>query len=101
ELPLDSGHGRHIYNQFVIRARRRDELQAYLKSQQIGSAIYYPLPLHLQECFQDLGYQPGDFPVSEAAAKETLALPIYPELTEAMLERVVEAVTDFYKGCDK
>ena len=101
ELPLDSGHGRHIYNQFVIRARRRDELQAYLKSQQIGSAIYYPLPLHLQECSQDLGYQPGDFPVSEAAAKETLALPIYPELTEAMLERVVEAVTDFYKGCDK
>jgi dTDP-4-amino-4,6-dideoxygalactose transaminase len=94
-LPHDAGYGRHIYNQFVIRAARRDELVAYFKKCHIGCEIYYPVSLHLQECFADLGCRAGDFPCSEAAAAQTLALPIYPELTEEMLGTVVGAASDF------
>ena len=97
-LPVDAGYGRHIYNQFVIRAERRDALADYLKQQGIGTEVYYPLPMHLQECFSGLGLAVGAFPESEAAAQETLALPIYPELSEAMLERVVQAIAAFYGG---
>ncbi len=85
-----------IFNQYVIRAERRDELQAHLKDQGIASAIYYPRPLHLQQCFADLRYREGDFPVSEAAAKETLALPVYPELGAEGVGRVASAVRGFY-----
>ncbi|MBI3959624.1 MAG: DegT/DnrJ/EryC1/StrS family aminotransferase [Chloroflexi bacterium] len=97
-LPVDAGYGRHIYNQFVIRAERRDGLAHYLKQQQIGTEVYYPLPMHLQECFAGLGLREGAFPQSESAAQESLALPIYPELSDAMLERVVQAIGEFYSS---
>jgi dTDP-4-amino-4,6-dideoxygalactose transaminase len=88
----------HIYHQFVIRAARRDELRASLAAAGVGSEVYYPLPLHRQECFRSLGYGPGDFPVAEAASQEVLALPIYPELTRDQLATVVSEVAAFYHG---
>jgi len=92
ELPHEVPNSRHIYNQFVIRSSRRDELMSHLKQQGIGCEVYYPVPLPHQVCFRDLGFKAGDFRVSEAASKESLALPIYPELTPEMIQRVASAV---------
>jgi dTDP-4-amino-4,6-dideoxygalactose transaminase len=86
----------HIFNQYTIRARDRDRLTAHLASRSIGWGIYYPVPLHLQECFRYLGHREGDFPESERASAEVLSLPVYPELTPGQLEQVVGAVADFY-----
>jgi dTDP-4-amino-4,6-dideoxygalactose transaminase len=86
---------RHIFNQYVIRVSQRDELQAALKQRGIGTEVYYPISMHLQECFAFLGHGLGAYPESEGAAKETLALPIYPELTEAQLRYVVESIREY------
>lgn len=88
---------RHIYNQFVIRvAEDRDRLREFLLQSQVGTEIYYPVPMHLQQCFSDLGHGSGDFPEAEAAAAQTLALPIYPELTSDQLAFVVEKIQRFF-----
>lgn len=95
--PPFEGH-RHIYNQYILRvSHSRDELRSALREQQIGSEIYYPVPLHMQECFADWGYQEGDFPISETAALETLALPIYPDLSEEQVRTAAEAIISFYR----
>ena len=95
-LPQEPSGRKHVYNQFVICAERRDELKQFLTEKRIGCKIYYPLPLHLQECFRFLGYQKGDFPVAEKLAATSLALPIYPELTLMQQKRVVETIAEFY-----
>jgi dTDP-4-amino-4,6-dideoxygalactose transaminase len=94
-LPAEPAERRHIFNQFVIRTARRDELRAHLTERGIGTGVYYPVPLHLQPCFGYLGHRRGDFPVAEAAAAESLALPIYGELALSQQQAVVAAVAEF------
>lgn len=88
---------RHIFNQYVIRTSERDELQAFLKAKGVGTEVYYPVPMHLQDCFAYLGHAQGAFPESERAARETLALPIYPELSDAQAQYVVECISEFFE----
>jgi dTDP-4-amino-4,6-dideoxygalactose transaminase len=95
EKPFQS---RHIYNQFVIVGERRNAMQAYLKEHGIGTDVYYPLPMHMQTCFLHLGYQAGDFPVSERLANQSLALPVYPELAPEDIEYVCQTMQRFYSG---
>jgi dTDP-4-amino-4,6-dideoxygalactose transaminase len=91
-----SPHAFHVFHQYVIRAQRRDDLRKFLTERKIGTEIYYPIPLHLQPCFVYLGYSEGDLPESERAAREVLALPMFPELTEAEQKYVVESIAEFY-----
>jgi dTDP-4-amino-4,6-dideoxygalactose transaminase len=95
-LPWTDPRAEHVYHQYVIRAPRRDALREHLTQSCIGSEIYYPVPLHLQDALADLGYRPGDFPHAEAAAREVLALPIYPELRDDEQRAVVDAIRGFY-----
>jgi dTDP-4-amino-4,6-dideoxygalactose transaminase len=99
ELPFVRNNARHIFHQFVVRVRdgMRDHLLAHLRERGVGTDVYYPVPLHLQECFAFLGYKKGDFPNAEQAAKETMALPVYPELTDDQQDYVVTAFSDFFR----
>jgi dTDP-4-amino-4,6-dideoxygalactose transaminase len=98
-LPFERDGARHIYNQFVIRvdSDRRDALREHLKQSDVGTEVYYPVPLHLQECFRFLGYGAGDFPESEKAARETIALPIYPQLRHEQQQHVVDSIRRFFR----
>jgi dTDP-4-amino-4,6-dideoxygalactose transaminase len=95
-LPIAVAGRGHTFNQYVIRAPRRDELRGFLTERGIGAAVYYPLPVHLQPCFEGLGYRKGDFPVAEQASREVLALPVFPELEDGELAEVVNAIEEFY-----
>jgi dTDP-4-amino-4,6-dideoxygalactose transaminase len=95
QTPVIADGNTSIYNQYCIRVPRRDELRQHLQDRSIGTEVYYPVPLHLQECFAHLGGKPGQLPHSEAAAGEVLALPIYCELTPAQQERVASTILDF------
>ena len=94
--PVTDPANEHIFHQYTIRAERRDDLSAFLKSRNIGCMIYYPTALHLQPCFAELGYRMGSLPVTEQAMKEVISLPIYPELTDAQQDEVISAVREFY-----
>jgi dTDP-4-amino-4,6-dideoxygalactose transaminase len=98
--PSAADGGRHVWNQYTVRVLdgRRDALHKYLAERKIGSAIYYPVPLHLQKCFAGLGYEVGSLPVTEQACREVLSLPVYPELTAAEQRAVIEAIADFCRG---
>ena len=97
KTPVAEKGARHIYNQYCLRVKDRDALRAHLAAAQVGTEIYYPVPLHLQQCFDYLGHKAGDFPQSEKAAAETLALPIYPELATEQLQFVVDSIARFYR----
>ena len=86
----------HVYNQYTIRASRRDQLKSHLAERGVGTGVYYPVPLHLQECFRSLGHARGDFPVAERLAEEVLSLPVFPELTEDEVRHVASEIRAFY-----
>jgi dTDP-4-amino-4,6-dideoxygalactose transaminase len=96
-LPLEATYAESAWHLYVVRHPRRDELKKHLESNGVGCALHYPVPLHLQKCYANLGHQPGDFPMAERAARECLSLPIYPELTDEQIRRVADVVQDFFK----
>jgi dTDP-4-amino-4,6-dideoxygalactose transaminase len=96
-VPLTASGNVHVFNQFTLRVQKRDELRNYLKEHGVGTEVYYPLPLHLQNCYRDLGYVKGAFPHSECAAEEVLSIPIYAELTDEHLQYVVHTIAKFYR----
>ncbi|HPU57431.1 MAG TPA: DegT/DnrJ/EryC1/StrS family aminotransferase, partial [Verrucomicrobiota bacterium] len=97
QLPLEAPYAESAYHLYVVRHPRRDELKKHLEANGVGCALHYPLPLHLQKCYASLGYKAGDFPVAEKAARECLSLPIYPELTDKQVQRVVDVIKDFFR----
>jgi dTDP-4-amino-4,6-dideoxygalactose transaminase len=98
QLPREAAWAESAYHLYVVRHPRRDDLKKHLEANGIGCALHYPVPLHLQKCYASLGHQPGDFPVAEKAAREVLSLPIYPELTDAQIQRVAEVIKGFFKS---
>lgn len=101
QLPREAEYAESAYHLYVVRHPRRDEIKKHLEAKRIGCALHYPLPLHLQKCYANLGYKADDFPVAEKAARECLSLPIYPEMTEGQIQRVADVVKEFFgKGRD-
>jgi dTDP-4-amino-4,6-dideoxygalactose transaminase len=98
QLPREAAWGESAYHLYVVRHPRRDELKAHLEANGVGCAVHYPISLHQQKAYANLGHKPGDFPVAEKAARECLSLPIYPELTDAQIQRVAEVVCKFFKS---
>lgn len=98
--PVRSPGARHVWNQYVIRAQQRDELRQHLAAAGVGTEIYYPIPLHLQQCFDYLAYRPGQFPEAERAAREVLALPVFPELLPAQIDHVTGTIQRFYSAAE-
>ena len=97
QLPREADYAKSAYHLYVVRHPRRDEIKKHLEANQIGCALHYPLPLHLQKCYASLGYKAGDFPMAEKAARECLSLPIYPEMSAAQVQRVAEVITEFFR----
>jgi dTDP-4-amino-4,6-dideoxygalactose transaminase len=97
QLPREAAWGESAYHLYVVRHPRRDELKKHLETSGIGCALHYPVPLHLQKCYANLGHKPGDFPAAEKAARECLSLPIYPELTDNQIQRVADVIKDFFR----
>jgi dTDP-4-amino-4,6-dideoxygalactose transaminase len=96
QLPREAAGCESAYHLYVVRHPQRDKLKEYLDANGVGCALHYPLPLHLQKCYASLGHKPGDFPLAEKAARECLSLPIYPELTDAQIQRVAEVIKEFF-----
>jgi dTDP-4-amino-4,6-dideoxygalactose transaminase len=97
QLPREAGYAESAWHLYVVRHPRRDDLKKHLEANQVGCALHYPLPLHLQKCYADLGYKAGDFPVAEKAANQCLSLPIFPEMTDAQIQRVASVIQDFFR----
>jgi len=97
KLPREAGYAENAWHLYTVRHSRRDELKNFLDDNGIGNAVHYPIPLHLQKAYAHLGHKPGDFPVAEKAAQEVLSLPMFPELTDAQIQRVAAVIEDFFR----